>query len=343
MIGFFAPHGKRAIGSCIQRTSPRIITLGLSVWVLCGMGVALSGPTSSINDLFDAGEYTKVTSILQQALATNPRDAQANLWMARCYFELGDFDQSIRYAEQAEALEPGSSQAHLWLARAYGRKAERAKSFTLARKVRREFERAVELDPNNLPARRDLMEYYLGAPWILGGGQHKAWQQAEAIAARDVVEGHLARAAFWDEVRQPAKAEAEYRQALESRSARVEPYFEVAEFFQSRNDGAHMEAATQAAGALNPNDPRLAYFRGVAMVLKGHQLPEAERLLNAYLAGTPNRSDYPSHASAYEWLGRLYELQGRAQKAAEQYRSALRLDSERREAREGLRRLHMNP
>lgn len=343
MIRSFAHKSMQTIGLRIPRAIPSLITPGVTVWMACGMVAAASGPRSEVKVLFETGQYQKVTSLLELVLAKDPRDAEARLWLARCYFETGDFDRAIREAEQAVALEPGSSQAHLWLGRAYGRKAERARSFALARKVRREFEKAVERDSNDLAARRDLMEYYLDAPWFLGGGKGKAWQQAEAIAARDVVEGHLARAAYWDEVRQPAKAEAEYRRVLQSRPARVEPYFEVAEFFYSRNDGVTTEAAAQAAGALNPHDLRLAYYRGVAMVLKGQQLSDAERLLDAYLTDTPNRSDYPSHASTYEWLGRMYELQGKTQEAAEQYRAALRLDSDRKEAREGLRRLHRNP
>src|SRR5207249_6867768 len=124
------------------------------------------------------------------------KGGQADLWLARCDFQLAEYDQAIIYAERTVDLEPGSSQSHLWLGRSYGLEAERAHSFLLARRVRREFETAVQLDPGNLAARRDLMEFYLEAPRVLGGGQDKAWQQAEAIAARDAVDGHLARAAF---------------------------------------------------------------------------------------------------------------------------------------------------
>jgi hypothetical protein len=59
----------------------------------------------------------------------------------------------------------------------------------LAWKVKEHFERAVTLDPGNLAARADLMEYYLKAPGFLGGSEEKARAQAAEIAARDAQQG----------------------------------------------------------------------------------------------------------------------------------------------------------
>jgi len=104
-----------------------------------------------------------------------------------------------------------------------------------------------------------------------------------------------------------------------------------------------MDAATEAASRINAKDPRLAYYKGVAWVLKAQNLPEAEKSLKAYLLRAPSRSDFPSRAAAEEWLGRLYELQGKAREPAEHYRAALELDPKRARAREALRRLHPTP
>ncbi len=48
------------------------------------------------------------------------------------------------------------------------------------RKVHSEFERAVQLDPENVQAMSDLGEYYVAAPALVGGGLDKA----QALAAR---------------------------------------------------------------------------------------------------------------------------------------------------------------
>jgi tetratricopeptide (TPR) repeat protein len=303
------------------------------------MRAARSESGSNIADLFDAGLYVEATRILQQQVDKNPGDAQANLWLARCYLELGNVDQAIAHAQQAVKLDPDSCRYHLWLGRAYGRKAEERHSFPIAKNVRREFEKAVQLDPANLPARRDLMEFYLEAPWILGGSKDKAWEQARAISSHDARAGHLAKGAFWQGTHQEDRAEGEYQQVLDSKAEGIEPYFEVSEFYESRRDAPHMDAANEAASRINPNDPRLAYYRGVAWVLEAQNLPEAEKSLKTYLLRAPSRSDYPSHAAAEEWLGRLYELQGKAPEAAEHYRAALQLDPKRPRAREALSRL----
>jgi hypothetical protein len=60
--------------------------------------------------------------------------------------------------------------------------------------VRREFERAVALHPNNHEARSDLLEFCLGAPRSFGGGIDKAEVQAGAIAKLDPAMGQRARA-----------------------------------------------------------------------------------------------------------------------------------------------------
>ena len=65
----------------------------------------------------------------------------------------------------------------------------------------------------------------------------------------------------------------------------------------------------------------------------------AERDLKWYLASSPDRSDWPSHSAAREWLGRLYEAQGKRSEAAEQYRAALQLDPNRKSATARLKTL----
>jgi tetratricopeptide (TPR) repeat protein len=74
-------------------------------------------------------------------------------------------------------------------------------------------------------------------------------------------------------------------------------------------------------------------------VLGNANLAGAEQYLKSYLASTPDRSDWPSHAVAREWLGRLYETQGKRAEAAEQYRAALQLDPKQKEARARLEKL----
>lgn len=289
---------------------------------------------------FNAGKYTAAISTLQSAVSQNPSSAEAYYWLGRCYYETLDYDNSTEQLEKAVSLDPNNSLYHQWLGRAYGGKADRDRSFSMAKKVKKEFQTAVSLNPSNVTARRDLEEYLVDAPWIAGGSKDDALDQVNAIAALDPIQGHLARALYDREgLKKPDEAETELRQVLSAKPKTADPYFEVAEFFQTQNKTTDMVAATGAAAQVTPNDPRLAYYRGVAGVRSDANLSSAEQDLKSYLASAPDRSDWPSHAAAREWLGRVYELQGNRTEAAEQYRAALQLEPKRKEARARLQKL----
>jgi tetratricopeptide (TPR) repeat protein len=293
------------------------------------------------NDL-DAGRYAEAASVLKHQVAKDPDDAQATLWLARSFLDLGDYDHAITYAERAAQLSPDCSESHFWLARSYGMKADTSRSFWLARKARVEYQTAVKLDPDNLAARRDLMEFYLEAPWVLGGSKDKAWDQVQAIASRDNTQGDLARAIYWRDLDKPELAATEYHKVLEAKPRQAEAYFQVADFYETDGKPAEVEAAVREVSAIVPNDPRLNYYSAVADIMKGQDLARAEQDLRAYIAGTPRRDDFPPHAAAHDWLGRIYEIWGKKQQAVSQYRSALQLSPDNQSARDALKRLDSN-
>lgn len=319
---------------------------GILFPVLLLAGLAAVFPASAQDPLihpaelqFDAGHYSAAIGTLQSVLKQSPQNPLVYYWLGRCYYELRDYDRAIAQLESAAKFDPASSAAHDWLGRAFGGKAEREHSFFTARKVKHEFEEAIRLDPRNIQARRDLMEYEIEAPWIVGGNKDSAKEHVDAIAAVDPVEGHLARADYWRELKKPESAETEYRWILAAKPNRLEPYLEVAGFYERQKNPSALDAAVDAGMKVNASDPRLAYFRGVARVMAGNELPQAEQYLKSYLASSPERSDWPSHAAAREWLGKLYESEGKLLEAAEQYRAALQSDPRRKEAKERLEHL----
>jgi tetratricopeptide (TPR) repeat protein len=288
---------------------------------------------------FNSGNYTAAIKTLQAAATQNPNNAEVQYWLERCYYELRDYDNAVVTGEKAVELDPKNSLYHQWLGTTYGGKADRDRSFSDARKVKKEFEEAVRLDPSNVQARRDLEQYLMEAPWVVGGNKDEARNQVTAIEGIDPIQGHLARAEFYLESKKPELAEKEYREVLAAKPKQIDPYLDVITFFIHENKPADLEAAIQAAAQVAPNDPRLNFARGVLGVLSGKDFSRAEEYLKSYLASTPDRSDWPSHASAREWLGRLYEAQGKRAEAAEQYRAALQLDPKRKEAKARLEKL----
>jgi tetratricopeptide (TPR) repeat protein len=285
--------------------------------------------------LFAAGRYAESAESLK-SIPEPP--AVVLFWLGRAQFELRDYAAASQAFERGVALAQSDSELHRWLGRAYGEEAARKRSLTLAIRVRRQFEEAVRLDPTNIAARRDLLEFYLQAPRLLGGGDDKARQQVAAIAALDPVAGHLASAAFAQHHGEASRAGAEYAAVMAAKPPSVEPYFEAAEFYEAHRDAAGLRAACDNVARLAPKDPRLSYIQGVVQVIEGGELASAETSLTTYLA-VPPRSDRPGHASTHEWLGRLYEGSGALVRALAEYRAALALEPGRKFATESLRRV----
>ena len=81
---------------------------------------------------------------------------------------------------------PRLAEAHYWLGNAYGNRLGDVGMFgklKLAPKLRDAFVRTIELDPDYIKARSNLIEFYLQAPDMLGGGVDKARAQAREIGA----------------------------------------------------------------------------------------------------------------------------------------------------------------
>ena len=298
-----------------------------------------------IQTLYDAGQYRQAAEALQAAAERNPTDASLQYWLGRSFFELRDFSNAIASLERATALDPGRSEYHDWLGRACGRKADQnsrsnmASALSLARRTHHEFETAVQLDATDVQAQRDLISFMANAPPNLGGGEEHAMVQIRALSAVDQVEGELALADLYVVRKKFDLASKEYQKVLESASNRIDNYFEGADYYRDRGDSEKMSQAVEAAAKITPSDRRLSYYRGVALVLEKLDPDVAEKDLRTYIDTVPDNSELPAHSSAYEWLGELYENEGRRDLAAEQYKAGLTLEPQNKALREALKRL----
>lgn len=318
----------------------RLASLAASVLLLLGglQGTPTDG-VAGVQQQFEAGDYSSAMNTLRALVSQDPGNAANHFWLGRCYYEIRQYSNAVSELEKATQLDPNSSLYHQWLGRAYGEVAEREHSFLLARRVKKEFQAAVQRDGSNISARRDLEEYLLDAPWIVGGSKDDALAQANAIAQISAVDGHLAKAEYQTSIGRADLAEAEYNAALALKPQSMDAYWEIAHHYQRAGNAAELTSVVAQAAEVSPKDVRLPFYRGVAHILSGTNFPQAEENLKAYLATSPQRSDWPSHSSARFWLGQLYEKEGNKMAAAEQYRDALNLDSRNQEARSALNRL----
>ncbi|HKF50922.1 MAG TPA: tetratricopeptide repeat protein [Candidatus Acidoferrales bacterium] len=318
----------------------RLACLAASTILLLGgaQGAKADG-LADVQQQFVAGNYSGAMNILRALVSQDSGNAANHFWLGRCYYEIRDYANAVSELEKATQLDPNSSPYHDWLGRGYGELAARQKSFLLARRVKKEFQAAVQSDGSNLDARRDLEEYLLQAPWIVGGSKDDALVQINAIAQVSPVDGHLAKADYEVAIGKPDLAVVEYDAALSLKPQSIEPYLEIANYYGLRGEAPQFTALVEEAAQVNPKDPRLSFYRGVALILGGSNFPQAEEDLKAYIASSPERSDWPSHSRARYWLGQLYEKEGNKMAAAEQYRDALGLDSDNREAKQALSKL----
>jgi tetratricopeptide (TPR) repeat protein len=246
--------------------------------------------------------------------------------------------------ERAIALEPNVSAYHLWLGNAVGEQAQEANILRqpfMARRVKAEFEKAVELDPRSIEARNGLLGYFLAAPAVMGGGIDKAREQAREIARLDVVQGHMASAQIAWHGKDTVTTEREWRGAIAAAPDSVMPVINLSLRLQGWGRPADAFALFEAFLTRQPRNvpARFQYARLAA--ISGTQLPQAERHLRDLLADESWVSSgwFPPRAAIHARLGDVLRKQGRTAEARAAYDTALSLDKDSEIAKLGLRAL----
>jgi tetratricopeptide (TPR) repeat protein len=210
---------------------------------------------------------------------------------------------------------------------------------SLAKKTRKEFETAVQLDGRNFSARQALIEFDCSAPGIVGGGEEKALPQIQQLAEMDAAEGHYAAGNCRRHKKDPVAADEEFAKALESHPKSAELIYDIGDHAVKRGQPQLLLEVADVGERVAPGDPRGMFYRGVALVLKKENPEEAGRLLREYAKKAPLRTGYPRPAAAHAWLGRLYEEQNKREEAAKEFESAVKLDPNNKMAQEALKRL----
>jgi tetratricopeptide (TPR) repeat protein len=307
---------------------------------VCSLLLPVTQAAASPSELLAAGRVDDLIASLQTKIKSAPSDAASYNYLCRAYFALGEWNQAISAGEKAIALSPGTSEYHLWLGRAYGEKADRVNPFSaasLAGKVRREFERAVELDPKSVEARSDLAEFYLDAPGIMGGGQDKARSQASELTQLAPEKAHYILGRIAEKNKDQDAAEKEYRAAIDASKGQALEWFNLALFYRHNSRYDEMEKTLQkATDAPSPNE--VLVESAEILIRAGRNLPWAEKLVRRYLASEPPSEKAPLF-KAHFVLGNALEKQGDKEGAAQEYRAALELARSFSPAQQALNRV----
>ncbi len=178
------------------------------------------GQQSDAERLIAAGHWKKARTIVEARIRQAPNDPLANFLLSQIRNAFGDYTTPHSLAEKAVALDGRVAKYHRQLAEVLGVEAQHAgplKIVFLAHQFRGEIDSAISLDPSDVQAQRDLLEYYLVAPGIAGGDLQKAIGVAAHIGELDVAEGYLAQARLAAYRKQMGETEAMLRRAVEAR------------------------------------------------------------------------------------------------------------------------------
>ena len=311
------------------------------VFLFCGYPASATEPDAV--SLLQNGRANQALQVLNARIQKDASDAQAYNLMARVYFQLEQWDDAIRAAEKSVALAPQVGEYHQWLARACGEKAEAAgavSAFSLVRRVKSGFEKAVALDPDgkNLSARVDLAEFYIEAPYVMGGDKTKARHIADFVSEHDPALSHYILAKLEEKQNAKNRAEKEYQAAIEASGNMAKYWIMLGSFYRRAGRVDDMETAVSKSLSAK-RDEGVSLFDGATLLMNGgRNFPQAIQMLRRYLSLDDPAEDGPAFQAHY-FLGVLLEKQGDTRAAVAEYRAAVALASDYKRAQDALARL----
>jgi len=204
----------------------------LALFLLATISVFAAEPTlrEQVNALFSERKWAEAQTILEQAVATEPANAEAHYFLGVSFLNRNDPEHALPALEKAVALNPTNSNYTRHVGDAYGMSAQKAGLFSKmgwAKKCKAAYDKAVELDPKDINAHWSVMEFCRQAPGFLGGGMDQAYLQAAAIKQLDPVRGLLAYNTLYVAEKKYPEAFALYEEALKSAPADYTALFQI--------------------------------------------------------------------------------------------------------------------
>jgi tetratricopeptide (TPR) repeat protein len=292
--------------------------------------------------LYETRQDADSRALFETCARESQPDPRAAQYLGRLALARHEEDEAVSWLEKAAVQDSRSSETQVWLGSAYGVKARSAgvfKMLSLGGKVKKAFERAVELDPASPDAHSALMDFYLLAPGIAGGSVTKAREQAAEIRKRDAMRGHRAFGRIAEHQKDFAAAAQEYERAAREFPQKSEPVTWRASLAAQQKDFAKAFDLLEALLKTHPSERATLFMIGRLSVLSEQRLERGEECLRLYLMEPTSAREQPSFASAHFRLGSIQEKKGARDLARAEYTEALRLDPYLKEAREALARV----
>jgi tetratricopeptide (TPR) repeat protein len=267
------------------------------------------------------------------ALLAGSAEAQQDTVEAHAAFTRGreahrarKVNDAVKEFERAVALDSMSSTYHLWLAHAYSRQISSVNFMRQAfvgRRAGAQYNRAVELAPTSIEAAEGRLEFFLGAPGIVGGGVDKARAEAARIAGFNPYRGKLAEALIAEKQKDLPAAERIYRSVIAEYPDSTRAVDALTFILQNAERFPEAFALVDARLARDSNETGSLYHLGRLASISGQQLPRGEAAMQRYIALIG--ADSLGQANAHYRLGLIREKQNDRDGARAQYERAVQL------------------
>jgi tetratricopeptide (TPR) repeat protein len=196
-------------------------------------------------------------SLRQFARAISPsNDQQAEIlyFQSRIKQRFGYHNAARQLAEAAVETNPKKAAYRLQLASVLSDELNKAsffKKMSIVKRIRRQLDSAVKLEPRNPDCLFGMMMYYEQAPGVLGGGKNKAHQLAEQIGRINRSEGYLAEAQLAQMENRSGELEDLYLKAVEADPISFDALASLAGFYGSEAQKKKYELANKYAWVLD--------------------------------------------------------------------------------------------
>lgn len=298
---------------------------------------AQAPPTAE--QLVEQRRFDEARVAFQAQLAKDKNDHNALYYMGRIVYAQDKSKEAVDWFEKAVKGNDNSAVYHLWLGRALGDEAQKASLFRqpfLARRVKNEFERSVQLDPKMIDARDGLVDFYSMAPGIMGGSTDAAKEQAGEIVKLNGVRGQLAFARIAQRKKDVAAEEAAYKAIITTMPDTAQGYYSLGAFYRRQGRWDDAFATYEQLLKLRPNEAFAHAAWGFTAAQSGKNHERGERELKYFFANLPKDAPAVTLSAAHFRLGQIYEKTARRDLAKAEYAEAVRINPQNADAKKAL-------
>ena len=293
----------------------------------------------AVQKLIADRRFDESKSQVQAVVARNPNDDAAWECMGRISVAMQRQKEAVGYFEKAIKINDNVATHHLNLGSALGDLADSTSKIKLpflARRIKGEFERTVELDPKSVDGRSGLVEFYAQAPGVMGGSKEKAQEQIRELVKLNPMRGHLKQADLYMRDQKYPEAEQEYIAAEQAAPDSSYAGYQLANFYDGRQRWSDAFAVYDRMEKRFPTEWIVRFRIGRTAALSGDRLERGDKELRALIASPPPDMTKGSLAGAHHRLGMILEKQGKKDLARTEYNTALSIDPTNQNAKKSL-------